>query len=131
MPEIQTLCFDFRDVVNTILVYVTEAHADDEWPIGSRYNSYPCVKQPRTLAERFNVATQFVEHFGVDVKATPVLLDNPERSDPFEATYAVWPIRFYVFTPNASGMCISYKAQPKHGMFDLDHLRRYLESLKS
>lgn len=66
------------------ILYITEAHASDEWPIGSRYN----YKQPQTVQERSEIARDFVRGFGVRL---PVFVDDVDNA--FETTYAAWPLR--------------------------------------
>ena len=55
-----------RDV-DFVLVYVAEAHAQDEWPISSaRYNADRgpvCVTQPRSQGERLALAQRFKRQF--------------------------------------------------------------------
>lgn len=62
--------------VNCLMVYISEAHAADEWPISSsRYNGgrgAVVVAQHRTTAERCAAARAFMADFGVTM---PLLVD--------------------------------------------------------
>lgn len=95
-----------------LFVYITEAHAVDEWPIGDAYpggggRGGRVVHQPRSASERAAEARHFVERFKMDLKSGAgepgksslgwsVAVDVPELADPFAAAYAPWPTRFYV-----------------------------------
>jgi len=89
------------------MVYITEAHAQDEWPIGDPLQ----INQPVTDAERVGVARQFAEDYEIQL---PVLVDSV--SNQFEEAYAAWPIRFYVLEESSEGEGpkLVYKAQPDH-----------------
>ena len=71
-------------------VYIEEAHADDEWPISSsRYtpdNKIVSVRQPKIASERVQLAQRFAEAFGLGSEMK-VLVDDPEKSNPFESAY--------------------------------------------
>ena len=79
------------------IVYIEEAHAEDEWPVRSaRYNhGVPVrVNQPKTLIDRMEIAKEFVTRFGLTDVHTVV--DNPEDDNPFSSAFSPWPIRFFV-----------------------------------
>ena len=44
-----------RKTHKTVLVYITEAHADDVWPLGFG------IKNPTTIEERIQNCNQFLE----------------------------------------------------------------------
>ena len=94
---------DLDSVADFVTVYITEAHAQDEWPIGSRHR----YNQPTTLAERAAVATKFVEEYayrgrllldpiGPDAAAALAALVETISDNPFEREYAAWPLRLHV-----------------------------------
>jgi len=95
--------------VDFVVVYITEAHAQDEWPIGDPLK----INQPVTDAERVGIARQFAEDYDLQL---PVLVDLVANH--FEEAYAAWPIRFYVLEEGQSlgraGPKLVYKAQPDH-----------------
>ena len=82
-----------------VVLYIREAHASDEWPLG--VHSY--LAQPTRLAERLNAASRFVAATGL---AVPVLVDS--LSDGFMKRYRAHPMRFFVFH---DGACV-WAAQP-------------------
>jgi len=93
-----------------VVVYITEAHAQDEWPIGDPLK----INQPVTDAERVGIARQFAADYDLQL---PVLVDPVANH--FEQAYAAWPIRFYVLEESFdnSGRPLPklvYKAQPDH-----------------
>ena len=45
-------------------IYITEAHAHDEWPIGEQYKAgFPQLNQPKSLQERFSAAAALKTDF--------------------------------------------------------------------
>lgn len=110
-------------------VYIVEAHAQDEWPIGDPLK----ISQPRSDAERCGIARQFQLDYNLQI---PLLVDTVQNC--FEETYAAWPIRFYVVTstsqdgPTKGGPTVIYKAQPDHNnTYDsiIPHVRVVLHDL--
>jgi hypothetical protein len=115
VPELHSLLDEFSTkvgVVRFLTVYVEEAHAQDEWPIGHPDH----IKQPRTTAERIAVARKFVENYSYRI---PVVIDVPESGNLFEQLYAPWPIRFYVIKKRK----MAFIAQPDNCTFSLARLR--------
>jgi len=54
-----------------------------------------CVKQPKTLEERIQVAKNFVNDYGFQL---PIFVDNMDNV--FDERYGAWPERFYIFDEN-------------------------------
>lgn len=107
---------DFADVAAFAAVYIVEAHAADEWPVGDTLQ----IKQPITDDERCNIARAFVKQYEFRM---PMLVDNINNS--FSESFAAWPIRFYVIQEGR----MSYIAQPDtHNTYDsiLPDLREFL-----
>lgn len=110
---------EFDDVATFAAVYIVEAHAVDEWPVGDQLK----IKQPNTNAERCSIARSFVKQYELRM---PMLVDSIENN--FNETFAAWPIRFFVIQ---NGI-MAYIAQPdEHNTYDsiLPHLRRFLTQL--
>ncbi|KAK9867669.1 hypothetical protein WJX84_003907 [Apatococcus fuscideae] len=84
-----------KDRAAMLAVYITEAHAMDEWPISSaRCNGDrgPVnVLQPSADEERCSLARTFCKNFELRV---PMVVDPV--SNPFDVDFAPWPIRFYI-----------------------------------
>ena len=83
------------------LVYIAEAHASDEWPIGAHIQQ----PQPRSTAERCGVARRRLAELGV--ARLPVLVDTaPDNA--FGKAYASWPLRWFFL----DGHTLTAVAQP-------------------
>lgn len=88
--------------MEVVVVYISEAHAHDVWPIGDAVSQ--TVYRPKTDEERCALARRMCEELGMDL---PVYIDSIENC--FEAHFAPWPFRFYILDPQAR---LRYKAQP-------------------
>jgi hypothetical protein len=72
----------------------------DEWPVQSGRFSRTgpvVVNQPKTTEERCHLASRFAQEY--DLQQIDMLIDAPESGDPFERTYAPWPLRFFLVSP--------------------------------
>lgn len=122
--ELALLARTYSDRVDVVTVYITEAHATDEWPIGSVLQ----YEQPRTLAQRRHVARDFISHTGYEL---PVLLDGVGveacAGNAFELIYVPWPIRFYIIHKSR----LAHIAKPSQCAFSLNDIRRQLDLLVS
>jgi len=85
--------------VNFLAIYIVEAHAVDEWPVGDPL----IITQPVSTVERCGVARTFVNSYNLQV---PMLVDG--ISNDFSETWAAWPVRFYV----VKGKKLLFKGQP-------------------
>ena len=96
--------------VTFLTIYVSEAHASDEWPI--RTKAELTLKQPKTDKERINVANSFITNFGYKI---PTVVDN--INDDFTNSYSAWPFRAFMI--NGKTKEISWIMQPKNpGYYD-------------
>jgi len=84
-------------------VYISEAHAIDEWPVGDGYGTLKGFKQPKTIEQRIAVAKEFVGDFTYGV---PMVVDT--MTNQFDNAFACWPVRYYILNKGH----IYYKAQP-------------------
>jgi len=99
-------------------VYITEAHAKDEWPVGSKIS---VCDQAKTLPERLTIARRFVDEFEYKI---PMAVDTLHNT--FQQTFAAWPFRFYVIHKGQ----IALKAQPDEQTYAyrLADLSQWLQS---
>jgi hypothetical protein len=111
---------EFGEHASFLFVYIAEAHATDEWPIGDNLVTGRTVNQPTTLSQRHVEALHFAEKFKT---SWPVAVDSPELGDPFLKAYAPWPTRFYI-VKDGKMFFIAYPNR-EHS-FDLDPLRESL-----
>lgn len=84
---INSLREDFSDEVDFLGVYISEAHAKDEWPLGVKY----CFDQPKDMKTRLQIANDFVRDF----RFKPVMLVDTMDNE-FDNAFAAWPERFYI-----------------------------------
>jgi len=100
--------------VTFVFVYIAEAHAADEWPVGHSV----CINQPKSTTERVAVAQQKLADLGVGEEFV-CLVDSAEENS-FHATYACWPFRWY--TVEAMSHRLTTIAQPRHSGYDVREL---------
>lgn len=100
-----------------VVVYLMEAHAKDQWPLGNHVE----IEQHKSLEDRIAAAEAFIKRFDCKV---PVLVDT--MSNQFNDLFAAWPERFFVI----HDMKMSYIAQPSldDKGFDLEEVDGFLAS---
>ncbi len=106
----------YQDRVDMVTVYIEEAHASDEWPIGSRI----CYVQPKCDGDRIRIADDFIK--ATDYRI-PLFIDPVSLNNPFSKAYSPWPIRFYVIDQMKT---LSYIAQPIEGSYPLELIKNAL-----
>jgi len=145
-PIISDIRHRYSDMADFCYVYVSEAHARDEWPLGD-VESHP---QPTTLEERRGLACRFHSLYcAVDAEAAapasqaiapsatitaascgalcepmPILVDGMDNA--FAKAYAVWPERFFVIEDSR----LSYISKPCNELgFDRSEIQAHLERI--
>ena len=118
---VRRLAAEYAGRADFYAVYVAEAHARDQWPIGKRFRSDDA---PRTVAERCALARRFVPLLDPPTATTDaastsdspagtrdgritVLVDGMD--DEFLTRYAAWPFRYYVVRNGT----VLFKARPR------------------
>ena len=101
MAYLEKLRERFQNVANFLIVYIKEAHPEDEWQMESNREKGVVFNQPTSMDERMTLASAFVDQMEVN---TPVLVDDIRNTA--NACYAAWPERLYVI--NTEGL-IEYK----------------------
>lgn len=81
--------FKLRDNLNAFIVYITEAHAQDEWNIGESAGTINFVH--KTIDDRLKCVDKFIDTFNIEI---PVYADNIKNE--FENIFASWPTRCYI-----------------------------------
>ena len=99
-------------------VYISEAHAANEWPVGHDV----IVNQPETSEERLVVAREKLADLGVGDEFI-CMVDSAEHNN-FHNMYASWPLRWY--TTSADRRLTSI-AQPKNSSYDFKELFMWVE----
>ncbi len=87
-PSVEPVAKQFSQDATFLMIYVREAHPSDGWSMGED------IKQPKTYAERVQVAEKFVK---LTSPTIPVLVD--EMNDPVGHAYSGMPSRLYVIDP--------------------------------
>jgi len=108
----------YQNQVQFLIVYITDAHSKDEWPIGK--NTVSFCNQPKTLEERCVLAQKYKNDNELSV---PMAVDR--MTNDFDVVFSAWPVRFYVVKENK----LVFKAQPdpeQYG-YDFDCLGEWLE----
>jgi len=90
----------YGNIVNFLCVYIMEAHATDQWPLGN-FSKRP---QHKTLLDRIDAANQFQTENSF--KPTLVVDDIDNN---FNSVYAAWPERGWIIFEGK----ISYLSDPK------------------
>jgi hypothetical protein len=76
-------------------VYILEAHATDEWPIGNLPVDVKELNQHVTLEDRQHAFQLFKQHYGSLIHDRVTLLLDNDKND-FNATYPSWPFRVWI-----------------------------------
>ncbi len=90
-------------------MYIAEAHAEDEWQLGSNEEEGVIISQHTSFEERRAAAERCVAELGLTM---PALVD--EMDDVVNKTFAAWPERIYILIDGR----IYYKGGP--GPFEFD-----------
>lgn len=119
MGRVRELLAQFGARCSFVSVYVAEAHAADEWPLGT----HVVVAQHTSLAERADVAHRFAA--AVD---WPLPLYTDAMDNELASALAAHPERFFVLEPLAAGRTVlRFVAPGRVGGYSLDDLAAFLE----
>lgn len=118
MAEVEEIRKQYSESANFAIVYIKEAHPDDEWQMDSNLDSRVVFEQPRTFETRLELARTFVDSMGVE---TETFVDDIRNTA--LACYAAWPERIYVIDTEGR---ILYKGGIGPFYFDPDDLRKFL-----
>jgi type I thyroxine 5'-deiodinase len=80
----------FFEKINIIVIYISEAHAADEWPISHSHTT----TQHKSIQERIYAARKVVVPQGLKIYCDTLEEDN------FENKYSAWPERAYIIERN-------------------------------
>jgi len=106
---------EYKNRADFLTVYIREAHAVNEWPLGVKY----CWNQPKTIMERISLAKLFVTEMKYQI---PVYCDTMENM--FNGIFSAWPERYYIFYEGK----LAYKAMPHGENFEFSELKDWLEA---
>lgn len=108
----------YKDRAAFLVVYIIEAHAKDEWPVGETVSF---CEQPKTLEARRELARKYKDMNGMTMEVGVDTMNNE-----FESVFAAWPLRFYVVRNGK----LEWKAQPnvEHYAYDPTEVSRWLKN---
>jgi len=118
LAQIEELQEKYSDIANFVIVYIKEAHPDDEWQMESNEESGVIYSQPKSTEERRELARAFIDQMDVQ---TETLLDDIDNTA--MACYAAWPERLYIIGTDGR---IIYKGGMGPFYFDPDEVEEIL-----
>jgi len=121
LPELNDLATRCQaSGVDVKLIYIAEAHASDEWPIGNKFRTdILTFSQTHTIESRIKAAHQLQQDFKLTM---PIFVDNPVGNE-FEQYFHPWPLRWYLIE---DGIC-TFVGKTQDALFDIDLLKQKLE----
>lgn len=117
MPYLNSVADRFQGAAFFVFVYISEAHAKDEWPINQLEKE---ILRHQTLEDRRAAAVGLLEAFPLH-PAFQVVLDSME--DAFNNAFASWPFRFWAIVNGR----VALKPQPREATYNLRELGGWLE----
>jgi len=108
-----------KDRVDFLHVYILEAHAQDEWPLGTK----TVIRQHRSTEERIQIAKGFQNKYSWPI---PMVVDTIQNE--FHEQFSAWPERVFVVMDGK----MVYIAQAGEDGYDAlwpDQIRRFFENL--
>jgi type I thyroxine 5'-deiodinase len=118
VPAVRRLHEETSQHAQFVLVYVREAHAEDEWVMPDNAPRGIAVRQPVTEDERAAAARNCAGDFMLSM---PTVVDGLD--DAVSRTYGAWPDRLYVIGPDGR---IAYQGAPGPFGFDPAEVRAFL-----
>jgi len=116
VPEQNALYLKYRDQADFLTVYIREAHANDEWPMGNTYS----WNQPQVIEDRLLLAQRFVSEMNYLVPVACDTIDNE-----FNSIFSAWPERYFILQEGR----LAFKAMPKFETHDFNDVEARLLSL--
>lgn len=101
------------------MVYIKEAHPEDEWQASANEKQGVLFKQPTTFEERQHIADHLIKQFDLKI---PTVIDKMDNY--VEACYAAWPERYYLI--DRAGL-VAFKGKPGPGGFQPADFRKFLK----
>jgi len=101
-----------------LVVYIKEAHPEDEWMAGANYKDSVVYRQPTTYEERQAIANDLLRDMAFRI---PTVIDKMDNY--VESCYAAWPERIYLV--NKEGK-LDYVGEPGPYGFDSKGFRQFM-----
>jgi len=108
-------------MIDCKFIYIAEAHAQDEWPIGNQFfrSDTSSLFQTHSLEARRKTAQTLLEQFPLEI---PIWIDDP-LTNQFQNNYSPWPLRWYVIDEKG---ILSFIGQSQDATLSLVELERHL-----
>jgi hypothetical protein len=119
LADIEEIREKYRDHAAFAIVYIKEAHPEDEWQSESNIEGGVVYDQPKSFEARVGLVKAFIEKMGVK---TPTLVDDIQNTA--MACYAAWPERIYVIDTNGT---LAYKGGMGPFGFEPEEVEELLE----
>jgi hypothetical protein len=100
---------------NIFIIYISEAHAADVWPIGMSAGTINYSH--KHIEDRITCAKKMVKTFDLTI---PMYCDN--MNNEFQNEMACWPFRFFVVKKDI----LVHIGQPEDSSFELDSLMDFI-----
>jgi hypothetical protein len=108
-----------QDKIIFKIIYCQEAHAEDEWRIGSRFK----INQHKTIEDRKQATKMLLDEYDLLEYPNEIYLDKMDNE--FQTLYSSWPTRYYLILNGK----IEYVYYPKNATFTLDGIIKRIEEL--
>ena len=105
-------------MVQFVFVYILEAHACDEWPVGNRTIQ---LEQHKTIASKIAAAKLLQDKYPINCH---VVVDSEE--DTFVNVFCSWPFRFWIVHNNK----VQLKCMPDGHNVNINTLETWLHLYK-
>lgn len=120
MGAIDGLHRRFGDRVAFFVVYIKEAHAEDQWASRANREEGIRVREPRSDTERAAVAERCRLHLGISI---PLVVDSIDNV--VARAYGAWPDRLYLVGKDGT---IAYRGKSGPSGFRPDELELAIET---
>jgi hypothetical protein len=102
-----------------LVIYISEAHAADEWPLSNKY----LINQHKTIEDRLEAVKLLQNETEMEFEIYMDSLDSVN----FEKVYSCWPERGFVFLKGK----IEYIAYPSYdaGIYWKDEIAEWLKNV--
>ena len=135
IPSLITSCQSVN--ASLCIIYIEEAHAQDEWPIRSATQTVDgkpiLYNKAIVLDDRLIAAQDFKRDYNVDSSKCNLVVDHIDNG--FQNLYASWPIRWYVLSASSgladAKVTLNHIGQPDNAAFDFRVLKRILTRASS
>ena len=120
MSYLNDLYNQYKSKINFYTIYISEAHANDEWPI--RIKKELQCNQHKNNLERWNACVKFINDYNYEI---PCFIDS--ISNEFQQKYAAWPARAFLI--NSKNNKIEWILNPRNpGYFNFKDVKFAIEN---